>query len=251
MMFFIGLICGLITGLISVGGGIFVIIALILFPPLIAQNSFTMQEITIFSIIQTFFSSLSGSLFYLKESLLDKNIALYFGIPSLFGGIIGVIIAHSISESILKTIFSILAVSAAITILIPSTPNDQKSLKFTWRVRVISMVGGFSVGVLGGVTGIGAGFLLVPLFISLYHLPLKKAIGTSLVTILLLSTGSFLAKINITEVPFVLVTALIIGSVIGAQTGGRLNRIFSPLLLKKIISFAIIIVSFRMLYDLF
>src|SRR5699024_5675883 len=113
MMFLIGLLCGLVTGLISIGGGIFIIISLLLLTPVLAQKSFSMQEIASFSIMQTFFSSLSGSLFYLKEKLISKEIALYLGIPSFFGGVIGVIIAHNISDFFLKIIFAILAVLAA------------------------------------------------------------------------------------------------------------------------------------------
>jgi len=251
MMFLIGLLCGLVTGLISIGGGIFIIISLLLLTPVLAQKSFSMQEIASFSIMQTFFSSLSGSLFYLKEKLISKEIALYLGIPSFFGGVIGVIIAHNISDFFLKIIFAILAVLAAIIMQIPHAINDSKSFKFTWKTRFYSIIGGVSIGIIGGVIGIGAGFIFVPTFIYIYHLPLKKAIGTSLITILLLSTGSFLTKINIATVPFELGIALIIGGVIGAQLGGRLNKVFPPLILKKVSSLFIVIVSLKVLYDLF
>lgn len=251
MMFLIGLLCGLITGLISIGGGIFIILSLILIPPIVVQKNFTMQEIASLSIMQTFFSSLSGSLFYIKERLINKEIAIYLGIPSFCGGIIGVIVAHSISEFLLRVIFAILAVSTAIIMQIPHSMTENKSFEFTWKTRVFSIIGGGSIGCIGGVIGLGAGFIFVPAFLYLYHLPLKKAIGTSLITILFLSTGSLLAKINIATVPYDLGISLIIGGIIGAQLGGRLNKRFSSLVLKKITSFIIVLVSLKILYDLF
>lgn len=251
MFFLVGLFSGLITGLISIGGGILIIFMLIIIPPIVTGETLSMQKIASFSIMQTFFSSLSGTFFYIKEKLVEKEIVIYLGIPSFFGGIIGVIIAHNVSEQFLRVVFAILAVSAAISMLKPHVPSEDEHFKLSFKTRIFSIIGGLSIGTIGGVIGIGGGFIYVPIFIYLYHLNLKKAIGTSIIVMLLLSMGSLITKINITTVPFSLGIPLIIGAVLGAQLGGRLNRKASPLVLKKITSFIIILVSIKMVYDLF
>ncbi|RSL33521.1 sulfite exporter TauE/SafE family protein [Salibacterium salarium] len=251
-MFIIGLISGVITGLLSVGGGIILIFSLILIPPLFTQKNLSMLDIASFSIMQAFFSTLSGSLFYIREKLIDTGIVLYLGVPSFFGGIIGVIVAHqSTTDFWLRIIFALMAVSAAIVMQIPYVTNEDKPYTFSLKSYVLSVMGGLMIGGLGGLIGLAAGFIFVPVLIFFYHVPIKKAIGTSLVTCLLLATGSLLAKISITTVSFDLGFALIIGGVIGAQIGGRLNKQLSSIVLKRITAYSILLVSVKLIYDLF
>lgn len=250
-MFIIGLISGVITGLLSIGGGIILIFSLILIPPLISGKSLSMHEIASLSIMQSFFSSLSGSIFYFKEKLIDKGIITYLGIASFFGGILGVLIAHSISDFLLRIIFAVLAISSAIVMQIPHPENEDQKFQFSTKSITFSIVGGLSIGLIGGLIGLSAGFIFVPVLIFFYHLPIKKAIGTSLVTCFLLAAGSLVAKVSITTVEFQLGITLIIGGILGAQLGGMLNKRLSSLMLQKITAFSIVLVSIKVIYDLF
>lgn len=251
MMFLIGLISGIITGLLSVGGGIITIFSLILLPPLITQTTFTMQTIASFSIMQAFFSTLSGAYYYFRERIIDKGVVLYLGVPSLFGGGIGVLLAHQTSDFILRIVFSLLSIVAAIVMMIPYKSNENENFIFSVKSYLFSIAGGLSIGIVGGLIGLSAGFIFVPVMIFFYHLNIKKAIGTSLITCFLLAGGSFVAKIAMGALSLNLGLALIVGGMIGAQIGGRISKKLQPIALKRIAAYAIILVCVKMVYDLF
>jgi uncharacterized membrane protein YfcA len=71
VLFFLGMFRGILTGLLSVGGGLVLIATLLTVPPLF-QIQFSMQTISGFSIIQAFFATVSGAIYYLKAQLFDR-----------------------------------------------------------------------------------------------------------------------------------------------------------------------------------
>lgn len=250
-MFIIGLISGIITGLLSVGGGIILIFALIFLPPLVAQTYFSMQTIASFSIMQAFFATLSGAIYYIRDQSIDKGVVLYLGIPSFFGGIVGVIIAHNTTDFTLRVVFAVMAILAAIVMQMPNKANEDKAFEFTKKSYAFSTIGGMAIGLVGGLIGLAAGFIFVPVLIYFYHLNVKKAIGTSLITCFLLATGSLLAKLTIGAFPLELGLFLILGGIIGAQVGGRIGKKLSSTVLKRIAAYSILLISIKVFYDLF
>jgi uncharacterized membrane protein YfcA len=195
LMFIIGLISGIVTGLLSVGGGIILISFLMFLPPIIADVHFTMQTIAGFSIMQAFFSTLSGAFYYIRVKLIDTKVVLYLGVPALFGGILGAYTANFTSEIILKIIFAVLSVIAAVIMQFSyKSENQSESYSFTLIKALLIISGGILIGLLGGLTGLAAGFIFVPAMMYIFHLPIKKAIGSSLITCFLLSFGSLITS---------------------------------------------------------
>lgn len=251
-MLLIGFFSGIITGLLSIGGGFISIFSLLFITPLISDTEYSMHTIAGFSMMLAFFSTLSGSVHYIKEKLIDLKLVYYIGIPSFVGGLLGAVTSSFVSELILKIIFVLLAIAAAIIMQFP-TKNVEKTEKkdFSFYIFVLSILGGLIIGFLGGLIGLAAGFIFVPVMVYFYKLPIKKAIGTSLITCFLLSLGSLVIKIGVDNIPLGLGTMLVIGGIIGAQIGGKINKSIPSLKLKKIASYAIFIVSLKLLFDIF
>jgi uncharacterized protein len=251
-LFFIGLLSGMITGLLSVGGGIILIFLLMFIPPIFLKTNLSMHTIAGFSIMQAVFSTLSGGIYYIRNKLVDFKIVYIVGIPSMFGGVLGVLIADITSEFVLKTIFATLSILSAIIMQIPySSVEKSKPFSFTPLSTILSILVSLLIGVLGGLVGLGAGFIFVPLLIFAYRLPIKKAIGSSLITCFLLSFGSLITKLSVDEIPFAEGILLIVGGIIGAQIGGRLAKIMKSITLKKFAAYSILLISVRLFYDLF
>ncbi len=247
----IGLVSGIITGLLSVGGGIILIFFLIMFPPLLMQTHFTMQTIAGFSIMQAFFATLSGSLYYLREKLINLPVVVSLGVPSFFGGMVGVVLAHSITDEALRWFFAVLAFLAALVMFIPYRHYENEEFQFSKLMYAVSIAFGIVIGIVGGMLGLSAGFLFVPLMVYLYRLNIKKAIGTSLIACLLLASGSFLMKLTTEAFSLQAGIALVIGGIIGAQLGGRLGKKMPPLLLKRITAITVLLISITVVVELF
>jgi uncharacterized membrane protein YfcA len=84
----------------------------------------------------------------------------------------------------------------------------------------------FLAGLLGALTGIGGGVILVPLLTLLFHIDLRYAIGASLVSVIATSSGSAAAYVregftNV-RVGILLEVATTIGALLGASLAGVL-----------------------------
>lgn len=84
----------------------------------------------------------------------------------------------------------------------------------------IGLVAGFA----SGYVGVGGGFLMVPLFISLLGITMKKASGTSLIAVMILAIPGVITQTLHGNVDFVAGIAMAIGSIPGALIGASLIR---------------------------
>lgn len=84
----------------------------------------------------------------------------------------------------------------------------------------IGLVAGFA----SGYVGVGGGFLMVPLFISLLDITMKKASGTSLIAVVILAIPGVITQTLHGNVDFVAGIAMAIGSIPGALIGASLIR---------------------------
>lgn len=252
-MLLIGFLCGMITGLLSVGGGIILIFMFIFILPPLTGVSYSMQTITGLSIMQTFFSTLSGGYYYLKYKLIDTPIVLIMGIPAMIGGVLGSVLANQSSDFLLQLIFAVTTICAALAMQIPRrvVDSDSNKYKFTRFTFFVTVMVSIIIGVIGGMVGLGAGFLFIPIMIHIFKIDIRKAIGSSLLTAFLLSTGSFITKLSSGNIPLLLGIMLVIGSIVGAQVGGRISARINSNTLKIIAGYAIIIVGIRALIGLF
>jgi uncharacterized membrane protein YfcA len=80
---------------------------------------------------------------------------------------------------------------------------------------------GILVGVAASFTGLGGGFVIVPLLIALGYTP-QRAVGTSFAAILLVGLSSLAGHAKLAEVDWKAGLLLGVGGVVGAQLGPRL-----------------------------
>ena len=83
---------------------------------------------------------------------------------------------------------------------------------------------GMVAGILSGYVGVGGGFLMVPLMISVMGLSMKMASGTSLVAIILVATPGVIRHAMIGNVDFLAGIAIVLGSIPGAYLGAKLSK---------------------------
>jgi uncharacterized membrane protein YfcA len=80
---------------------------------------------------------------------------------------------------------------------------------------------GVAIGLAASFTGLGGGFVVVPLLIALGFTP-QRAVGTSFAAILLVGLSSLFGHAKLAEVDWKAGLLLGAGGIIGAQIGPRL-----------------------------
>ncbi len=101
---------------------------------------------------------------------------------------------------------------------------------------------GVAVGVGAAFSGLGGGFLMVPLLLYLGYAA-QKAVGTSFLAILIISVSAIVAHGRLQNVDYRAGILLGIGGLIGAQFGARLVEQVSTDSFRKIIAVLLVLLA--------
>jgi hypothetical protein len=98
---------------------------------------------------------------------------------------------------------------------------------------------GVLVGIGASFSGLGGGFLMIPLLLLMGY-PAQKAVGTSFLAILVISLSALVAHNKLANVDYRVGLLLGVGGVIGAQLGARLLEQASTASFKRIFAFVLL-----------
>lgn len=228
---FIGIALGVIGG----GGSILTV------PALVYLFSVDAVLATAYSLFIVGTTSVVGSISYFQKGLVNIKTAIVFGIPSIIAVFLTrVFILPAIPNELfnvgdfvvtksilLMLIFAVLMIFASISMikkteeLVDEIPQKQQ---FNYPLIILE---GSVVGVLTGLVGAGGGFLIIPALVLLSKLPMKEAIGTSLVIIAAKSLIGFIGESSETVIDWLFLLKVtsfaIVGIFIGMGLSKRIN----------------------------
>ena len=235
------LLIGLSLGLIGGGGSILtvpILVYLFHIEPVLA---------TAYSLFIVGATSIIGTIPKYKAGQVKINTALLFGIPSILGVFltrtfilpqIPYILFSGNSFSITKNIFLMmlfasLMIAASYSMIkssktIKASPSSATQLNYPLIITLGAME-----GFLTGLVGAGGGFLIIPALVLFTQLPMKEAIGTSLLIIAAKSLIGFLGDLSHSEIDWSLLGLLSGIAILGILIGNRLSRKIDGQKLKK------------------
>ena len=232
------LFIGISLGLIGGGGSILTV------PVLVYLFGVSPILATSYSLFVVGSTSLIGSFNSWRKGLVDFQTAFLFGLTSIITVFITrkIIIPHIPENIIIGSItlhFSILTmVLFAVLMLIASismiktkhveTTNEKHKASFGKLILY-----GISIGLVTGFLGAGGGFLLIPALVLLLHLPMKKAIGTSLFIIALNSLAGFIGDTGHFKTNWIFLLTISAVAIAGVFIGGLLGKFLNSDKLKK------------------
>ena len=83
---------------------------------------------------------------------------------------------------------------------------------------------GLIAGLASGYVGVGGGFIMVPLMLSLVGIAMKQASGTSLIAVAILAIPGVVEQVLLGNIEYLAGIAIVVGSIPGALVGARLVR---------------------------
>lgn len=239
--YFASLIIGVSLGLIGGGGSILtvpVLVYLFRVEPVIA---------TAYSLFIVGSSSLVGAIPKYKQGLVNLKTAFIFGIPAIAAvyatrkfivpnipkevfSIGDFVITKSI---LLMVLFAILMVFASISMIKDKknkVENETGVQKFNYPMILIE---GAVVGILTGLVGAGGGFLIIPALVIFSKLPMKQAVGTSLLIIAAKSLIGFTGDLSNYTMDWKLLLTVTGLAIVGIFIGDALSKKIHGNKLKK------------------
>ena len=107
---------------------------------------------------------------------------------------------------------------------------------------------GFIVGILSSISGLGGGFMVVPLLIYLGR-EAKLAVGTSFVFILVVAISSIISHYRLGNIDIKTGLTLGLGGIIGAQIGPQVLQYVSEQNFKRIFAVLLAITAVWIFVD--
>src|SRR5690606_3204124 len=195
VIFAIGFIGSFLSGMLGVGGSIIKYPMLLYIPPLFGIVAFTAHEVSGISAIQVLFASIAGVWAYRKGGYLNKQLIIYMGGAILIGSLIGSYGSSLLSEQAVNVVYGILALVAAVMMFIPKKLVDDMPLNEVTFNKPLAAILALVVGIVSGIVGAAGGFLLVPIMLTVLHIPTRMTIATSLAITFISSIGSSIGKL--------------------------------------------------------
>jgi uncharacterized membrane protein YfcA len=236
---------GILLGALGSGGSIFLI------PILIFLFHFTQADAIAIAYIITGFSSFIGSIEYYPQVKWQKE-HLFFIVPAITSTwlshhyIIPSIppVIHGIPfEQILIITLGILMIFAAGAMWQKPRPNHLEHNEFPTILVAIFY------GLLVGLLGTGGGFLLVPTFIVLMHMPFNQAVGASLALIFLTSISGILAdKLILESLPSDFLIMAVGMALLGLYVGQKMHHYVPEHILKTVFIIIVLLTAAFLLF---
>lgn len=223
------LIIGVTLGLLGSGGSAITVPVLVYLVGHATKQSIA-ESMAIVGLI-----SVSAAIHYARKKQIDWRSVWFFGIPGMAGTLVGAWIGGLTTSTLQLVAFGGVMIAAAVVMLRRSRIAESEDNLADYHQAPIwkIVVEGTAVGVVTGFVGVGGGFLIVPALVIFSRLPMRVAIGSSLVIISLNSAIGFAkyqhyliahnTSVNWqTVATFVLLGVL--GSLIGKAINARLNQ---------------------------
>lgn len=226
------ILIGVSLGLIGSGGSILTV------PVLVYLFGVDAVAATACSLFIVGFTAAVGSVGYFRKSLVNVRTAIVFGIPS----IVGVFITRAylvpaipkeifsignftVTKSVLMMVlFAVLMVAASYSMIRKSPQTKSETTQDQQFNYPIILLEGSIVGIITGLVGAGGGFLIIPALVLLSKLPMKEAVGTSLVIIAAKSLIGFFGESSETAINWTLLASVTTVATLGIFIGLYLSK---------------------------
>jgi hypothetical protein len=235
------ILIGIFLGLIGGGGSILTI------PILVYLFHIDPMSASAYSLFIVGTTSLVGAWPKYKQGFVNIKTAIIFGIPSILivfiirkfvlpaipiqlGELAGTPITNSL---IMMLLFGVLMIAASLSMILSKSSSDlipDTKQQFNYPMILLE---GILVGLISGLLGAGGGFLIIPALVLFSKLPMKQAVGSSLIIIAANSLLGFTGDLGHHVINWTLLLSITVLAIVGILIGDQLSKTIEGATLKK------------------
>ncbi len=225
ILFLAGMVMSALGAMTGLGGGFLAV------PFMLFIWGEGMASSVLLSLTMILANSLSSSVFYLRNRMVDVKMALWLIVPAVPGLFAGYLILINLSPRPFYILFALLLFCVTTYILISRTRKGRgegedegdRSEKKGLHQLLITAPFSFLAGTASSAFGIGGGAIFMPLQVTLLKKNVKKAIATTMM-VLAMMTLFRVFVISGADVDLLIAVPLATGAVLGAQLGAMVVR---------------------------
>ena len=243
----VGLAVGVLAGLLGIGGGMLLVPA---FKLGYAMDSLMCTATSLFTIIPT---SVSGAISQIRNKTCLPKLGVAAGLGGACLSPLGVWLATLSPDWAVMGAAALIIAYSSVTMFrkalkAPKVPRGAgagaadaaakeaaaedraaaierahaEAPTIGWREAAIGAAIGLFAGLASGYVGVGGGFIMVPLMMSILHVPMKLTSGTSLIAVMILAVPGTVTQALLGNINWIAGIAVACGSIPGATLGAKL-----------------------------
>ncbi len=220
----LAVVVGLSLGFFGGGGSILTV------PLLVYVFELPVREAVATSLALVGATSLVSAASHAREGNVEFRSALVFGGTGMVGAYSGGLLGARTDENVLLALFSMAMLVTSVAMWrgsgAPVSAVPKSVPRGNRHARLAAM--GLGVGAFTGLVGAGGGFLIVPALVLLAGMPMRSAVGTSLVVIAMNALAGFTGYIGTVSVDVALSVPVAALAIAGSLAGVRLTRRVRP-----------------------
>jgi len=248
---------GLVLGMIGAGGSILTV------PILVYLMGINPVLATVYSLFVVGFTTLIGSVSYIRQGLVNIKTSIAFAVPSLVSIFLTrKYILPSLPEVIYQSgdliiskdifillLFAVIMLFSSLSMIFSNVKEKDDHHSMTMNENLILIFYGFAVGFVTGMVGAGGGFLIVPALVFFARIPVKAAIGTSLLIISANSLSGFAGDLTGDYIIDWKLLLIFLGfAIAGILVGSRLTKFVSGKNLKKVFGVIVLVMGVYIIF---
>lgn len=240
----LGALMGLTLGILGGGGSILTV------PILVYVLGYAPKAAIGMSLAVVGATSAVGAAGHWRAGNVRVRRAVILGAFAVVGTIAGTRLATLVSGAVQLALFGAVMLVAAVFMLRRSAAPAQVELEAEppRRAPWLIAVEGLGIGVLTGLVGVGGGFLIVPALVVLGGVPMRQAVGTSLVVIALNALTGFTGYLDQIAVDWWFLLSFTAVAIAGILVGTRLSGRIPTRALTRAFAIFLVVMGLFILY---
>ena len=238
----LAILIGASLGLLGGGGSILTVPVLVYIIGVEIKQSIALS----LAIVGT--TALVGSTSHMRAGNINIKVALIFGPFAMVGTFLGTKISVFLTGPMQLTLFAIVMLAASY-FMFKGRANLKANKDIVSLNYSMIIIQALFVGVLTGLVGVGGGFMIVPALVLIANIPMKEAVGTSLLIIAMNSFIGFIGYLNKVAIDWPFLGQFTFFTTVGILIGSRLVQYISQEKLKKTFAIFLVIMSLFIIYQ--
>lgn len=240
----LAVVIGMSLGLLGGGGSILTV------PTFVYVSGFAAKSAVAMSLPVVGAASLLGAAGHWRAGNVNLRAGVTFGVIAMAGAFAGAKAAAFVRGEVQLALLAVVMLGAAVAMV-----RDRRDLqdevgggRSAVPIPVLAAAA-LGVGLLTGLVGIGGGFLVVPALVLLARIPMKQAIGTSLLVIAMNSVAGLAGYLGTVAIDWPYVALFTGVAMAGIVMGTALTRFASPRALRRGFAGLLVVMAGFLLYQ--
>jgi uncharacterized protein len=236
-------VMGATLGLLGGGGSILTV------PILIYVFGLAIKPAIATSLLVVGGTGLAAMLQHARRGNVWAGAGIRFGSVAMLGSYAGSRLAAFIPGAALLALFTVVMAVSGAAMLRPRGERREPGIRRRPVPHIVLMAQGLVVGTFTGLVGAGGGFVIVPALVLLADLPMRAAVGTSLLVIVMNSLTGFAGYAGHVAVDFELAAIVGAAGVVGSLAGSAAANVLAPERLRRAFGWFVVVMATFMLVE--